>query len=132
MAHILLVEDNAANAEVATLICEAGGHSVRHAVTGIDAMRKLLAKERFDLVLLDVLMPELDGIDLAIALRGSYSYGALPIVAVTAVTGTRDAKKLREAGVDAIVSKPYKPETLLDAIAKVVTGAPTPENQELQ
>ena len=123
MAHILLVEDNAANAEVATLICEAAGHTLRHAPNGIDALRKLLNKERFDLMLLDVLMPEMDGIDVAIARRDSYSHGSLPIVAVTAVSGQRDAEKLHHAGVDAIVTKPYKREQLLKAIDAVLAGA---------
>lgn len=123
MAHILLVEDNAANAEVATLICEAAGHTVKHAGNGVEALRTLLAKEPFDLVLLDVLMPEMDGIEVAQALRGSPSHEALPIVAVTAVSGERDAEKLRGAGVDSIVTKPYRREALLQAIDEVLAGA---------
>lgn len=122
MAHILIVEDNPANAEVAGVICAAAGHTVRHAANGLDVLRRLLDKERFDLILLDVLMPEMDGIELALALREAKKYGDLPLVAVTAVSGRRDTQKLIAAGVDAVVAKPYRKDELLNAIDEVLTG----------
>lgn len=122
MAHILIVEDNAANAEVASLLCTAAGHTVRLAANGLDVLRRLLAKERFDLMLLDVLMPEMDGIEVALTLRETTKYGGIPLIAVTAVSGRRDTEKLIAAGVDAVVKKPYKKDELLHAIDHVLTG----------
>ncbi len=125
MAHILIVEDNAANAEVASVICASAGHTVRLAANGLDVLRRLLDKERFDLMLLDVLMPEMDGIEVALTLRETKKYGGLPLIAVTAVSGRRDTEKLIAAGVDAVVSKPYRKDELLDAIDEVLTGGIT-------
>lgn len=122
MAHILIVDDNPANAEVASVVCTSAGHSVRLAANGLDVLRRLLDKERFDLVLLDVLMPEMDGLEVAQTLRETQQYGGLPLIAVTAVSGRRDTEKLLAAGVDAVVSKPYRKDDLLRAIDRVLTG----------
>lgn len=122
MAHILIVDDNPANAEVASVVCTSAGHSVRLGANGLDVLRRLLDKERFDLVLLDVLMPEMDGLEVAQTLRETQQYGGLPLIAVTAVSGRRDTEKLLAAGVDAVVSKPYRKDDLLRAIDRVLTG----------
>lgn len=121
MAHILIVEDEPTNAELAALICKEEGHSARQVRDGIEALKRLLEKERFDLVLLDVLMPRMDGLDLVTALREAPSTAAIPIIAVTGVAGARDHHVLRTAGVDAIITKPYKPNTLRQAMRQALS-----------
>jgi CheY-like chemotaxis protein len=116
VAHILIVEDEPTNAELAALICREEGHTTRQVKDGIEALKRLLQKERFDLVLLDVLMPRMDGIDLAIALRESPATASLPIIAITGITGSRDHEKLANAGVDVVLTKPYRPDVLRLAI----------------
>jgi CheY-like chemotaxis protein len=131
MAHILIVEDNPANADVASVLVTQAGHTVRLAKTGLDVLRRLLAHERFDLMLLDVLMPEMDGIEVVTTLRETPKHAGVPIIAVTAVTGRRDVQQLRAAGVDEIVTKPYRKAELLAAIDRILLGvADEPEGPE--
>jgi CheY-like chemotaxis protein len=120
VAHILIVEDEPTNAELAALICKEEGHTTRLVRDGIEALKRLLEKERFDLVLLDVLMPRMDGLDLAAALKESPATAKLPIIAVTGVAGSRDQQVLRSVGVDAVITKPYKPETLRQALRQAL------------
>jgi CheY-like chemotaxis protein len=123
MAHILIAEDDPANAELAVLICRQAGHTTRLVSDGAAALRRLLERERFDLILLDVLMPEVDGIEVAMALKASPRHAAIPIIGVTAVAGERDRDKLRAAGMAAVVTKPYRPEALRRAIAEALPPA---------
>jgi CheY-like chemotaxis protein len=120
MARILIVEDNEENAELAALICTGAGHETILAPDGTDALMRLLGREPFDLVLLDVLMPHIDGITVAMTLRRSADFQELPIIGVTAVSGGRDTSKLLAAGMNVVITKPYKRETLLKAIDQVL------------
>jgi CheY-like chemotaxis protein len=120
VAHILIVEDEPTNAELAALICKEEGHTTRQVRDGIEALKRLLEKERFDLVLLDVLMPRMDGLDLATALREAPGTAAIPIIAVTGVAGSRDHQVLHSAGVDRIITKPYKPDELRKALRQAL------------
>lgn len=120
MARILIVEDDDSNAELAALICTDAGHEVTCAPDGTQALIHLLGHEEFDLVLLDVLMPHIDGITVAMTLRRSAEFQNLPIIAVTAVSGGRDTSKLLGAGMNVVITKPYKRETLLRAIQQAL------------
>lgn len=120
MAHILIVEDEPTNAALAALICKEEGHTTRQVRDGIEALKRLLEKERFDLVLLDVLMPRMDGLDLATALREAPATATIPLIAVTGVAGSRDHQVLRSAGVDCIITKPYKPDELRRALRQAL------------
>jgi CheY-like chemotaxis protein len=124
VAHILIVEDEPTNAELVALICREEGHTARQVKDGIEALKRLLEKERFDLVLLDVLMPRMDGLDLAVALRESPATATLPLIAVTGISGERDHAQLRAAGVDRIVTKPYRPDVLRKAIREALAETP--------
>lgn len=123
MARILIVEDDESNAELAALICSEAGHEFEIAVDGTAALMRLLGHEPFDLVLLDVLMPHIDGITVAMTLRRSPEFEHLPLIGVTAVSGGRDTSKLLAAGMNVVITKPYKRETLLKAIDTVLKGS---------
>jgi CheY-like chemotaxis protein len=121
MAHILIVEDDPVGAEVATVICRAAGHTTIHAVDGRRALEHL-SEDRFDLALVDVQMPELDGISFTRILRANPAYDHLPVLGCTAKAGADALAAMRQAGMVDVVTKPYRTATRRDAIAGVLAG----------
>jgi len=119
--RILLAEDNAVNRKVAVRLLEKQGHSVAVACDGRQAV-DALARERFDLALLDVQMPELDGFEVAAAVRaGEEGTGRrLPLVAVTAHAMQGDRERCLDAGMDGYVSKPIQMDQLTQVMADVL------------
>src|SRR5271157_1369508 len=122
--RILLAEDNAINQRVARVLLERRGHTVTVAANGREAVQ-LAGEREFDLILMDVQMPEMDGLEATMALRAREAGAGrrLPIVAMTAHAMKGDAERCLEAGMDAYISKPIKPELLFAAIGKVRPGA---------
>jgi len=120
--RVLVAEDNAVNQQVAAGLLERAGHEAVVAGNGREALA-LLEKEAFDLVLMDVQMPELDGLETTAAIREREraTGGHLPIVAVTAHAMKGDAERCLAAGMDGYVAKPLQPRELEAAIASVVT-----------
>ena len=123
--HILLAEDNAVNQKVALTILEKQGYSVHVAVNGEEAI-DALKKERFDLVLMDVQMPKMDGIEAAQAIRnskdGAFDPG-IPIVAVTAHAFKEDMERCLKAGMNSCITKPFKRQELFREIERLVQAA---------
>jgi PAS domain S-box-containing protein len=127
--RVLLAEDNEVNRELAvTLLCKRE-HSVEVTTNGKDAI-DALGREKFDVVLMDVQMPELDGLAATVAIRQAEQGTGrhIPIIAMTAHAMKGDREKCLDAGMDAYVSKPLRPQELFQAIADVVriSGAPSP------
>ena len=123
--RVLVAEDNAVNQQVAAGMLERVGHQATVAANGREALA-FLEREAFDLVLMDVQMPELDGLETTAAIREREraTGGHLPIVAVTAHAMKGDAERCLAAGMDAYVAKPLQPGELQAAIARVLgTGA---------
>ncbi|GAB7080691.1 response regulator [Megalodesulfovibrio paquesii] len=120
--RILLAEDNLVNQAFAQLILRREGHTVTTASNGREAMA-LLSSEAFDLVLMDVRMPELDGVETTRRIR-SRDNGILdpdvPIIAMTAHSQRGDRERFLEAGMDDYISKPMAWETVIDIIAAVL------------
>jgi PAS domain S-box-containing protein len=121
--RILVAEDNAVNQMVAVGLLEREGHSAVVARNGREALA-LLDRQSFDLVLMDVQMPELDGLETTAAIReGERATGAhLPIVAVTAHAMKGDAERCLAAGMDAYLAKPLDPRELKATLAAFVTA----------
>jgi two-component system, sensor histidine kinase and response regulator len=117
---VLIAEDNQVNQRVAAAILQKLGHRVTLAVNGSEAITKWREGE-FDLVLMDVQMPEVDGFDATRAIRrDERSRGTrTPIIAMTAHAMTGDRERCLEAGMDDYVSKPVRKEALDAAIARV-------------
>ena len=118
---ILLAEDNLVNQRVAVRLLQKRGHTVSVAENGREALRRL-AQERFDLVLMDVQMPEMDGLEATAAIRTQEKTTGqhLPIVAMTAHAMAGDRERCLDAGMDGYVSKPIQPQVLFDTIASVI------------
>jgi|SRR5579862_40092 len=124
--HILVVDDNVVNQRVAHAILEKAGHSVMVAGTGQKALM-LLEHQPFDLVLMDVQMPEMDGFEATAAIREiEKRTGAHRIViAMTAHAMTGDRERCINAGMDNYITKPIRRQALLDMIAEYCV---TPSN----
>jgi CheY-like chemotaxis protein len=110
---VLLAEDNLVNQRLAVRLLEKRGHRVVVAGTGVEAL-KALEKERFDLVLMDVQMPEMDGLEATAAIREKEkSTGAhQAVVALTAHAMKGDREKCMAAGMDGYLTKPIRPNEL--------------------
>jgi PAS domain S-box-containing protein len=124
--RLLLAEDNAVNQRLALRLLEKRGHTVRLAWNGREALAAL-EEDRFDAVLMDVQMPELDGFEATAAIRArERASGAhLPIIAMTAHALKGDREKCLAAGMDGYVSKPLQAQELFEAV-EGAAGAATP------
>jgi PAS domain S-box-containing protein len=115
--RVLLAEDNAVNQRLATRLLEKRGHRVMVAGNGREAL-EALAKEQFDLVLMDVQMPEVDGFEATTAIREKEKVtGAhLPIIALTAHAMKGDRERCLDAGMDGYLAKPIRAQDLDDIL----------------
>ncbi len=120
--RVLLAEDNPVNRAVASRMLEKQGHVVVMVQDGRQAVAAL-ERESFDLVLMDVQMPEMDGYEATAAIRRAEakSGGHVPIIALTAHALQRDMEKCLRAGMDAYVSKPIEAGKLFEAIDGLIT-----------
>jgi signal transduction histidine kinase/DNA-binding response OmpR family regulator len=121
---ILLVEDNRVNQTVAVRVLEKMGHSVALANNGKEAL-SILTRQQFDLVLMDLQMPEMDGLSATRNIREQekQTHSHLPIIAMTAHALKGDRERCLEGGMDGYVSKPININELKDAIAAVQGGS---------
>jgi PAS domain S-box-containing protein len=125
--HILLVEDDAVNVEVATLILTAAGYRVDVAHDGDEAVAAASCSD-FDLILMDMRMPRRDGPDATREIRALPGRrGRLPILALTANAMAEDRKTCLEAGMDDFVTKPFTPSVLREAVAHWIAGTKSPK-----
>ncbi len=122
--HILLAEDNIINQKLAVRILEKEGHFVKVANNGIEAI-DALEKQRFDIVLMDVQMPVMDGIETARTIRNSKNGGFdpdIPIIALTAHAFKEDRERCLGAGMNDYISKPFRKQELFRMIEQLVTA----------
>ena len=115
LGSILLAEDNAANQLVCRRILERLGYEVESVTDGSQAVA-LAAKGTFDLVLMDVQMPIMDGIEAARAIREGEKGVRIPIVALTANAMEGDRENCRKAGMDDYLPKPFQCTELRDKL----------------
>ena len=125
MWKILLVEDEATNREVAQVICSAAGHQLTQVTNGQEAL-EMLENERFDLLLVDVLMPVMDGLTLTERLRADPRWRDVPILGVTARASNADQAEMIRVGMDAVLTKPFRNRALLGAIDALMARPTTP------
>jgi signal transduction histidine kinase/ActR/RegA family two-component response regulator len=123
-SRILLAEDNPVNQKLAVRLLEKQGHTVATAVNGREVLAALEGGT-FDLVLMDVQMPEMDGLAAAAAIRQreEATGGHLPIVAITAYAMQGDRDRCLAAGMDGYVGKPFRPAELYAAIETALAAA---------
>jgi CheY-like chemotaxis protein/nitrogen-specific signal transduction histidine kinase len=123
---ILLAEDNPVSALLARTILEKAGHRIHHATTGHEVLARLAHSGAPDLVIMDVEMPELDGLETARRIRAGEkernSTERLPILALTANARREDYAECLAAGMDGHLSKPFDRQDLDEAIARLTQG----------
>ncbi len=117
--RILLAEDNRINLRLASAILEGAGHQVTPAENG-RVVLQLLEAGSYDLVLMDVQMPELDGVATLRAIRADARWRDLPVIAMTAHGLKGDRERFLAEGMDDYVSKPIRVQELMAAIARQV------------
>ncbi len=122
--RVLLAEDNPINTEVALGYLQETGVTVDAVENGLEVLEKL-KHERYDLILMDIQMPELDGLSTAQRIRKNTVYEDLPIVAMTAHAMFGAQQKSLAAGMNEHISKPVSPETLYKVMAQFLISRPT-------
>ena len=122
--HVLVAEDGKVNQVVARRLLENRGHHVTLVENGREAL-EALGRERFDVVLMDVQMPEMNGLEATAAIRGREAAegGHIPIVAMTANAMKGDEDKCLAAGMDAYIPKPVRADQLYAALEQFSTAA---------
>ncbi|MBI5513618.1 MAG: response regulator [Deltaproteobacteria bacterium] len=116
MERVLVVEDSAAvRAYIKATLASAGVTEVSEAATGFEALR-LLPRGGFTLILADLNMPSMSGLEFVAFLRKNATYAKVPVVVVSTESRGVDRDKALALGADAFVVKPFLPETLLAAL----------------
>jgi two-component system sensor histidine kinase/response regulator len=116
-ARILLVEDNELNQEVASEILRRAGCEVTLAMDGAEAVRKI-QEASYDLVVMDVQMPVMDGLAATREIRKLPRFASLPVIAMTANAMREDRERCLAAGMDDYIMKPVDPDAMLDTLRR--------------
>ncbi len=119
MAKILIVDDSVSMRQMVSFTLEGAGYEVDQAEDGVEAL-EMARSARYDMILTDVNMPNMDGIELTGELRRLDGYRYLPILTLT--TESADEKKTagRDAGATGWIVKPFSPEKLLSVVNKLL------------
>jgi CheY-like chemotaxis protein len=121
-AHVLIVDDNATNRMVAEALCEMFDCTSEQAVDGVEALEAVQARS-FDLILMDIKMPRMDGVAATRAIRAlTGPVSRTPIIALTANADPEDVRSYLEAGMNDVVEKPIKAERMLQALQSALEG----------
>ena len=116
MARVLIVEDNTANMTLAVFLLQTAGHSVISA-TDAEAGLRLARVEQPDLILMDIQLPGMDGIEATMLLKKDEATRAIPVIALTALAMKGDEERIRASGCDGYIAKPMRYREFLSAIA---------------
>ena len=122
--HFLAVDDEPINLNIIKAILEAEGHEVLTMTSGLEALKHCRAGDSaFDLILLDVHMPHLNGLETALCLRGIEETRTTPIIFVSARAAQADQEAGLAAGGQYYLTKPFRRKDLLDAVAQILPGS---------
>lgn len=117
---VLVVEDEPTNREVAEVILRSNGHEVVSVDNGRAALVLLADRADFDLILMDVLMPEMDGLTATRAIKADPELARIPLVVLSARASGSDRAAGLDAGADGYLTKPFKRGDLLTALADIL------------
>ena len=119
MKKILIVEDNEKNMKLVRDILRHQGHATLEAVNGLDGVR-LAEEEHPDLVLMDIQLPDIDGIEALRRIRLERALDAIPVIAVSASVMPDDQQKIVASGFDAFVTKPINLKQFLATVQRLL------------
>jgi two-component system cell cycle response regulator DivK len=123
MAKVLIIEDNPANMTLATFLLQSAGHSVLSA-TDAETGLTLARAEQPDLVLMDIQLPGMDGLEATALLKADEATRDIPVVALTALAMKGDEARIRAAGCDGYIAKPLAYRDFLATISSHLVKAP--------
>ena len=116
MARVLIIEDNVANMKLAVFLLQSAGHTVLSA-TDAEAGLTLARDEQPDLILMDIQLPRMDGLEAIGLLKRAAETRAIPVLALTALAMKGDEERIRAAGCDGYIAKPMRYQEFLAAVA---------------
>ena len=121
MSTVLIVEDNDKNMKLARDVLQAKGYQTLEAVTGEEGV-KLAREKKPDLVLMDIQLPGINGIEAFRQIRGDANTRGIPVVALTASVTPTDRSAIAAAGFDAFLGKPINLKEFLDTVKRLVSA----------
>lgn len=123
MGKVLVVEDNPANMTLATFLLKSAGHTVLGA-TDAESGLTLARSEQPDLILMDIQLPGMDGLQATALLKADEATRAIPVIALTALAMKGDEERIRAAGCDGYIAKPLAYREFLATISTLLVKAP--------
>jgi two-component system, cell cycle response regulator DivK len=123
MGKVLVVEDNPANMTLATFLLKSAGHTVL-AATDAESGLTLARSEQPDLILMDIQLPGMDGLQATALLKADEATRAIPVIALTALAMKGDEERIRAAGCDGYIAKPLAYREFLATISILLVKAP--------
>jgi two-component system, cell cycle response regulator DivK len=122
MAKVLVIEDNPANMTLATFLLQSAGQGVLSAIDA-EAGLTLAREEQPDLILMDIQLPGMDGLEATALLKADDVTRAIPVIALTALAMKGDEERIRAAGCDGYIAKPLSYKEFLAVIAAQLVRA---------
>ena len=119
---VLIVEDNELNMKLFNDLLEAHGYGTVGTRNGVEAM-DLARRHRPDLILMDIQLPEVSGLDVTRALKADPELKAIPVIAVTAFAMKGDEERIREGGCEAYLSKPISVSKFLETVRQFLPAS---------
>lgn len=124
--HILIVEDEESLLKLETILLQVKGYDVTGAANGHDALEKL-EKKTFDLVLLDIMLPDIDGFEICSRIKQEPRTSNTPVVMLTAKKNPDDQARGAACGASAYLTKPFKSALIIEVIAGLLNGEADPK-----
>ena len=121
MARVLVIEDNVSNMKLATFLLESAGHTVIPA-TDAEAGLAMARAEEPDLVLMDIQLPGMDGLQATALLKADEATRSIPVVALTALAMKGDSERIHSAGCDGYIAKPMAYKEFLETVSRFLQG----------
>ncbi|MDD5716714.1 MAG: response regulator [Sulfuricurvum sp.] len=122
MAKALIIEDNENNMELISFILEANGYETIKAENGLSGVEMALS-ENPDYIILDIQLPDIDGLEVLKRIRGSEKGKTVPVIAMTSYAMSGDEERMLSAGCNGYIEKPIDPERVIIQIAEVLEKA---------
>ncbi len=117
---IMVVDDSCSVRQVVSFVVRNGGYEVIEAEDGLDALEKIDGETSLSMIITDLHMPRLDGIGLIKSIRNHKTYGPIPIIMLSTESDEGERLEGKEAGATEWISKPFRPDQLMDAIRRAL------------
>ena len=119
MTNIMIIDDDANIRAVLKYRFEREKYNVQLATNGVDALKKV-SIQKPDLIILDLMMPEMDGLQFLSILKGDHQTNHIPVIVLTALGHTPHGKKTRELGATSLIVKPFSPRHLVAEVKRIL------------